>query len=342
MGLFDKLKKKAEESLGQAGSQASQPSQPSQAAPVAEAQAAPEEDMGMSYEPTEWAFYYRQPDNWGGINWNDLDEFMLRYFTIEEAQGEGEGDQALAKYGYKGRQEWAHIQCTFFRYYFGRGGQVPVGDVEVNMGDPAWMQAGMNARNKQGMAMRAAAAQANPELTAPVEGVTVEQWAAASAKMASCGNDAAAMNKALAQLNLDMAKYNRINMAFQQKMQGDTTGVIATIFGQAFSQAQGVSGGWGLGTVDGSAQKLGEAPVTFDKYAEINGAMSAWAQQGADVNAKLQAVFGINAAELSKYGSYWATKMQADVQLMTQYCELTDKYTAQYAGPGFDDDLDKI
>jgi hypothetical protein len=335
MGLFDKIKKKAEEGLGQVAGQANKAASQVQAE-------AESENGGMSYEPTEWAYYYRQPDHWGGINGNDIEEFMLRHFMIEEAQGEGNLEQVLAGYGYRNLQEWAHVQCTFYRRHFGRSGQIPADEVEIDMNEPTWYQAMFNARSKQGMMQRQAAAQANPELTAPVEGVTVEQWAAASARIASIGNNPAAQAQVLAQHGMDAAKYQRVNNGFQAKMQGDTTGVIATIFGKAFSEAQGMGGGWGLGTVDGSAQKLGAEPVSFEKYAEINGAMAAWSDQGADVNEKLQAVFGINAAELSKYGAYWSTKMQADVRLMHKLADLQQKYATQYSGPGFDDDLDKI
>lgn len=334
MGLFDKFKKKAKEGVGQA---------------TQDAKKVGLEEMGFqevdefTYEPNEWEYYYTQPDNWGGMNYNDLDEFMLRYFTVEEAKGEGDPTQALSQFGYKSKQEWLCIVCTFFRYHFGQGGKIPRDGVDINFLDPAWMQAGYNARMRQQQAKQHQAMQADPNLTVPVEeGVTVEQWAAASARIAALATNPTAMAQDLAQLGMDKAKYDRINAAFQQKMQGDTTGAIATIYGKALSHAQGMQGGYGMGAVDGSAQQLGQEPVSMEKYAEINGAMSAWAEQGADVNANLQQVFGVAPAELSKYGAYWSTKFTSDIQLMQTYGDMLEKYSQRYSGPDFDDDLDKI
>jgi len=346
MGLFDKFKKKAEQAVGQVSGDinkaaAQAPAQAQQAAGQVQQQV--QAGAGLSdYEPTEWEHYYNQPDHWGNINYNDLDEFMLRYFTIEEAQGEGNVPQVFTGYGYRNQEEWAHVMCTFFRYHFGRGGQVAVDDVEVNMGDPTWTQAGYNARMKMQMMKQQAAAQANPQLLAPVEGVTVEQWAAASAQIAALASNPTAMAQALARLGMDKPKYDRVGAVFMQRMQGDTTGAISSIYGKAFSEAQGMAGGYGVGTVDGSAQKLGQEPVSMEKYAEINGAMDAWARQGADVNANLQSVFGLTPAELSKLGAYWSTKFAANVQLMQTYGDLLEKYSQKYSGPDLDDDLDKI
>jgi len=340
MGLFDKFKKKAKGGIEHVAQDAK--------AEVLIKKEVGLEEMGFqrvdefTYEPNEWEYYYMQPDNWGGMNSNDFDEFMFRYFTVEEAEGEGDLAQALSQFGYKSKQEWLHIICTFFRYHFGQGGKIPRDDVDINFSDPAWTQAGYNARMRQQQANQQQAMQADPNLTAPVEGVTVEQWAAASAQIAALAANPTAMAQALAQLGMDKAKYDRINAAFQQKMQGDTTGSIATIFGKAFSQAQGMQGGYGMGAVDGSAKQLGQEPVSMEKYAEINGAMSAWAEQGADVNANLQQVFGIAPAELSKYGAYWSTKFTSDIQLMQTYGEMLEKYSQRYSGPDLDDDLDKI
>ena len=342
MGLFDKLKKKAQEGIKQVQKDVGGAADQAEQSVVNVGGAQFQQVEEFSYDADEWQYYYKQPDNWGGMDPNNLDEFMYRFFMIEEAEANENQPQALASFGYNSKGEWLHIQCTFYRYWFGQGGKVHPDDVDADMQNPQWMQAGYNARMRQQQAAQQAAAQADPNLTAPVEGVTIEQWAQAAAAMASAANDPNAMAQAMARLGMDKPKWDRINAAFMQKMQGDTTGAIATIYGKAFTQAQGVQGGYGAGAVDGSAQQLGDEPVSLDKYAEINAAMGVWAEQGADVNANLQQVFGLTPVQLSNYGGYWSTRLASDIRIMTQYTDLMDKYKSKYAGADLDDDMDDI
>lgn len=75
-------------------------------------------------------------------------------------------------------------------------------------------------------------------------------------------------------------------------MSKDTTATIATIYGKAFMQS-------GQGQYDGAAQSAaatnwdgsaaaGAEPIPFETLCEIQGAMSAWAKTGQDVNALLK------------------------------------------------------
>ena len=339
MGLFDKFKKKAQEGIKHVqkdvGGAADQ-----NVVNVGGLEFQKVDEF--TYDADEWQYYYKQPDHWGGMDPNNLDEFMYRLFLIEGAEAEENQPQVLASFGYKNKEEWLYIQCSFYRYWFGQGGKVNPDDVDVDMSNPQWTQAGMNARMRQQQEAQQAAAQADPNLTAPVEGMTIEQWAQAASAIASAANDPNAMAQAMARMGIDKPKWDRVNAAFMQKMQGDSTGAIATIYGKAFTQAQGVQGGYGAGAVDGSAQQLGGEPVSLEKYAEINAAMGVWAEQGADVNANLQQVFSLTPVQLSNYGGYWSTKFTSDIQVMTQYTDLMDKYKSKYAGADLDDDLDDI
>ena len=140
-------------------------------------------------------------------------------------------------------------------------------------------------------------------------------------------------------MGMDRAKYERVNDEFQARMQRDTNFVIASIYGKAFSGAQGVAGGYGLGNADGSVNELGPEPCSYERYVEIGGAQAAWGEQGADVNAKLQEVYGISAMDVSAYGGYWSTKMQADAALMLRYADDLERAKEKFKGGGLDDDL---
>ncbi len=182
---------------------------------------------------------------------------------------------------------------------------------------------------------QAAAAAADPNLLAPVGGVSVEQWGQASVALGQLGEGAtdAQVAEALAGVGMDQASWDAANAGWQAKMQGDETGAIATKFGEAFATAQS-AGAAAAGGAGGDAE-----PCTFDTYCEIMAAQAAWSEQGFDINAKLQETFGIDIMGYSGYSSYWGVKMATDIALMTKYAELDAKYRAKYAGASMDDDL---
>mgnify|MGYP000889124074 FL=1 len=193
--------------------------------------------------------------------------------------------------------------------------------------DWAQVQAMADAAHAEMRAKQAAAAAADPTLTAPVDGVTVEMWAQAAAMMASTP-DAGQQVQKLAALGLDRALYEKANNEFQARMQRDQTAVIATIFGNAFAAAQNVN-------------MSGPEPISFEKYGELAGAQAAWGEMGMDVNRKLMEVFGITAVDVSNYGSYWSNRFMNDVKLAMEHGNLLEKYKAKYmSGGSADDDID--
>ena len=265
----------------------------------------------------------------GGLEVTDPIGFYVRQQEFDEHQMAGKsGDDAAKALGYRNRDHWYEIR-DYFSAKYSYLGTNDEGQPDVLIKDEltnAMMQAAMEGQKRK----QAAAAAKDPTLLAPANGVTVEQWAAASAGLAMMPQPAtlAQVGELLAKLGLDKPKYDGANTAWQAKMQGDTTGAIATKFGEAFAAAQGQGAGAG-------------EPCTFDKLCEIMAAQACWAEQGLDVNAQLQKVFSINAAEYSKYSSYWSPKMATDIALTRKYTELDKKYRAKYAsaGGGMDDDL---
>ncbi|PKN27729.1 MAG: hypothetical protein CVU65_01265 [Deltaproteobacteria bacterium HGW-Deltaproteobacteria-22] len=200
-------------------------------------------------------------------------------------------------------------------------------DNEPSEQDWSNVQAMADAAHAEMRAKQAAAMAANPALVAPVDGVTVENWAQAAAMMASTPDAGQQMQK-LAALGMDRARYEKANNEFQARMQGDQTAVIATIFGNAFAAAQNVN-------MDGPE------PISFEKYGELAGAQAAWGEMGMDVNRKLQEVFGITAVDVSNYGSYWSNRFMKDVQLAMKHGDLLNQYKAKFmAGGTPDDDID--
>lgn len=271
-----------------------------------------------------------------GIDAADPIGIWKHQFAIEEHQGQGmEYDQACQALGYHDGDHFRTV-LSYVQAKWSVLGVNDDGEQEVLTKDE-FTNAAVKARMGQMQGMREAAAAADPTLLEPVEGVTVEAWAAASAQLAGLGASATPQQVAevYARHGMDNAKYMLVNAGWQAKMQGDTTAVIATKFGEAFAAAQGQAGGWSMDQNGGS----GPEPVSFERYVEVMAAQGAWAEQGMDVNAQLQAVFGINAAEYSRYASYWSPKMSTDMALIRQYTTYEEKYKAKYAGADMDDDL---
>jgi hypothetical protein len=274
--------------------------------------------------------------NLNGVDWQQPVQIWTHQFAIEEAQSQGmTADQGAQKLGYANQDHFRTV-LAYVSAKWSRIGTNDDGEKDIIL-DDRYQNSMIEARMGQMGQMRAAAAAADPTLLEPVEGVTVEAWAGASAELAGLGQGATPQQVAqvFAKYGMDKAKYDAANAGWQAKMQGDTTAVIATKFGEAFAAAQGQAGGWSMDQKGGG----GAEPVSFDKYVEIMVAQGAWAEQGMDVNAQLRNVFGIDAATYSRYASYWSPKMSTDMAMIRKYNELEAKYKAKYKGAGMDDDL---
>ena len=267
-----------------------------------------------------------------GIDPADPISFWSKQFAIEEAQGQGlSEDQAAQQQGFHDEEHFDLIS-EYMQAKWSYVGTDEDGQQAVLQRDE-FMNAALKARHSQMDGQRAAAAAADPNLLAPVAGVSVEKWAAVSAQVGSMGQGATQQqyDHLLAQNGLDRATWDATNAGWQAKMQGDTTGAIAVKFGEAFSAGAGAQAAGGGGA--------GGEPCTFEQYVEIMAAQACWSEQGYDVNAKLPEVFGIDAATYGHFSTYWGPKMGTDMALMQRYSELDAVYRQKYAGAGMDDDL---
>ena len=164
----------------------------------------------------------------------------------------------------------------------------------------------------------------------PIEGVTCEQWAQINAGVAMGGN----MDQLIANAGMDRPKWDRINAEWLSRMTNDRSMAISTVYGNAF--ASGGGGQFG-GQAAHAAQvgvggDLSDEPIPFERYCEIEAAMACAHERGEDVNVLL-AQFGIKAAEWGMLGMFWSKKMQQDaLGYHALYTEYSAKYRAQYSG----------
>ena len=334
MGLFDKMKSKVASIAGQATQQ-----------PQPQYQAPPEEP---AYEEAEQEDQ-EDADDWGGWDPNDWQGYWYRLKAMELAGNQGGDDACDAKAREFGLRDWSHMQRvrdTFTKHFGDRH---------------EFIQAAMQANTQATREVHASAASANQELFAPVEGVDLQMYAGTQAKAATIGNDMGKWSQILAQAGMDQAKWERVSAEWNRRMSGqasadmNATMALLTEYGKFFGQAgQGQYGATAAanagvaGNLNDGSGAVGGEPCTLERYAEIGGAQSAWAQQGRDVNAMLSQQFGMNALDWSNISQYWSAKFMADYRIAARYGDLLTHYTEQYmvgsaAGGGSgrpDDDID--
>jgi len=280
---------------------------------------------------------YFKPD-WGDWESGNFVAYWTKHFDLEQSQEDGEDtfQATLEKHGLRNRNHWKRVTQTFLRHY---------------AKDPEFTNAALVARQEGSRARLRDALE--PGMLDPVEGVSLQVWASINAKLISAGGDAAALKKLLAPHRLDEAKWARASETWNARMSDqsnpDAAMAIATEYGKAFAaggagaygaSAQAASASMGVNDKVAGKKVKGAAPVTFERWVEIQTAQGVWAQQGKDVNAMLKKVFGLTAVDWSNMSAHWSQKLSTDFQLAGQYGALSAKYTAQYSAGEADPDDD--
>jgi hypothetical protein len=286
-------------------------------------------------------------DDWGPLRKEQFEEFFFHHFEIEDAHNDPpKKAQLLQKFGYRDEAHFKRVERTFLKYY---GDGNPNDTLETYYWGSKATQGMMAGRMRQQQEKQKAQLAANPQMMAPIEGVTVETYAQMSAQQAK-GLSQDQFVALLAKNGMDQAKFARVSAGWIDRMSKDTTATVATVYGKAFSSAgqgqfgaAGAAGGQALGSFEAggaiAAPNAAAEPCTFEKYCEIMGAQSAWAKSGKDVNAMLKQQFNMNALDWSNLGSYWSTKMMADVSYAMRMGDMMAHYEKQYAQPSADADL---
>jgi len=283
--------------------------------------------------PAQWQ------DVWGPLDNTQVNEFAYHMVTIEDAQGmtPEQLPEICQRLGYADVGQWFRVRVTFVKY-FGVG--EPQGTLDSYVFGDQMTQAMIHARTREQQEKMAQTAAANPEMLAPVEGIDVDTYALCAASAAK-GLPQDQFLQLLGQHGMDLAKWERVNAEWTDRMSKDTTATIASAYGKAFGAAgQGQFGAAGadaaaaMGDMGGYGNQAagGEEPVSFEKLCEIQGAQTAWAETGQDVNAMLQQVFSISALDWSNMSMWWMTKMASDPNLMAQYGDRSEAYKEKYKG----------
>ena len=172
-------------------------------------------------------------------------------------------------------------------------------------------------------------AQVEGGLLSPFEGISLEQWASVNAGIIGAKSTP---EELMASIGCDAAKWDRVNAEWNARMAKDTSFVIATAYGNAFTASS--TGAYASGAQHasnvGTAGDLSDEPISFEKWVEIGVAQQAASANGSDVQEVL-AGFGLNVMDWSNMGMFWSKKlMQESTKYAQLHTEYTEKYEAQY------------
>ena len=332
MGLFDSFKKKAQEVAGSVGGAPSADSEPAQPR-TAVSRPAPK---GSTFEWNEST--YPLPSGWSDLSMEDwflklertrdrlakVDEENLEPMTDADGEPLDPEEVLLIKLGFESGNHFESFRSWGTAGWGAKAGARTSEDL-VNL---EFRMSGM-ARDKM-MAEQAGSMAAPGGLLEPVEGVGLKDWARIYAGVASGGN----LDALVAQAGLDKAKWERVSAEWMARMTTDTSMTIANEYGAAF--AAGSQSSYGAHAAHaasvGVAGDLSAEPMPFERYIEVEEAMSAASDRGEDPIACLTA-FGLSAADFGNIGMFWSKKSQQEA--MTYYhlrMEYSEKYRAKYRG----------
>ena len=271
---------------------------------------------------------------------SDLKGWFVARMRIEQAWEDGASRRKLFReHGIRDRQHFYQVQATMDRYVQSDDAAERYGGLD------SIMQLQMNAHMDAAMGQMQARAQGElaGEL-APFEGVSLQEWAAAQAKVASGGD----VDSIIAGMGIDRAKWDRVSAEWNARMSRDTTATIAMEYGKAFSGAgQGAFGGAAAAGAAGmgpGGDVSGDPPIPFEQWVELEVAQSKGVEQGRDAN-DILASFGLNALAWSNASAWWSVyfnrhAMEDGQALLHEYNELRDRFEAQYSAGKADDDID--
>jgi hypothetical protein len=327
MGLFDKLKKTVGDVKGQMqGNSAAppppppQPQQAPEAAPAPVIDDAPDDSFDLA-----------------GFDPNDEDAFFNAVLHMESEGQFGGTDESRAeimtRYRIRDRSHWHTVKESVYAMLIERYGSMDeVGQREMN-----W-RTGQMQRHMQSQVAKATTSGA----LAPVEGVSLEAWAAINASIVSGAN----ADDLLKGAGIDPARWQRVSGEWNARMARDTTFAVATTYGNAFQAAS--QGKYGAYAREATAARAAnrelamEPPISYEQYYEIMYEQAYAAKQGKDPVAALKGC-GLSIVDWTDLGSYFGYHFhRTGVRDHATYEAIHKRVEAAFAAkyPGVKADLD--
>ncbi len=246
---------------------------------------------------------------------------------------EEDHERVMKKYGVRNSSHWRTVRDSCYQVLYGKYGS----DGEVHQREMNFRQGLTN----RGMAANKAAKARTGDL-APVEGITLEQWAATNAAIFQ----GAKTEDLLRGAAIDLQRWLRVSAEWNARMARDTTFTVAQIYGDAFQAAS--TGKYAAYAKEATAARDANRdvtmapPITLEEYWRAMHEQGYGAQLGEDPVETLKKL-GLTVADwcdLSAFMGYhlqrtWGRNQEAYTKMM-KAMEL--EYKAKH--PGIKADLD--
>lgn len=333
MGFMDSLKKKigaAKDAVApQAQQAAPEPEQEEQEVETSDDDDSSSDDGDGGHE--EGGF------DLAGFDPNDEEAFFHAMLHMESEGMFGGTDESraeiCARYGIRNRLHWQAVRDSVYSVLARKYGS----HEEAVQREMNWRQGQMTNHMNGQVAKAAASGELNP-----VEGLSLEKWAAINAAIVGGANH----EDLLRGQGIDAARWDRINAEWNARMARDTTFAVAKVYGEAFQAAS--KGKFGDHAREANAARAANRelqlapPMTYEQYYTLLLEQSFAAKQGKDPIASLKAS-GLSVVDWTDLGVYMGYLFHRDaVRNNAFYREIHERLDAKYAAmnPGVKPDLD--
>jgi hypothetical protein len=162
----------------------------------------------------------------------------------------------------------------------------------------------------------------------PIQGVSMEDWAAANAKIAG----GTALNEVLKILGVERPVWDSVSAEWMSRMTQDTTFAITKVYGDAFTNSDiGKFAGAGGAAAAAGSETVEKVKKDLDLYVRIMCHQNMASTQGTDANAILQQ-YGLTAADWGTISMHWTSAgLGTDLELTMRMSALMDEYNTKFA-----------
>ena len=337
MGLFDKLKDKAK-AAAQGVQNAVQPQAQQQAQPQQPQYQAQQEVEDHDHDEVADHDQSEQFDMAGFDPINDEASFFNAVLHMESEGQFGGTDESRAeisaRFGIRDHSHWLTVKESCYSMLARKyGSYEEVSQQEINWRSGQMQQHMMGAQAQM-------AAKGGFE---PVEGVTLEAWAAINASIIGGAN----WEDLLKGAAIDKARWDRVSAEWNARMARDTTFAITTVYGNAFQAAS--KGKYGDYAREANAARVANRelamplPMTLEQYWEILYEQDYGSKQGRDPVETLKScnLTIVDWTDLSSFMGYYMnrTVVRDWKQFEPMHERVKAKMAAKYPGVKCDVDI---
>jgi hypothetical protein len=330
MGLFDKIKKGVADAKNQFVPQQQQAAHVSQ-------QPEPDTEPVEEVEQEDEGVADGQFDLAGFDPVNDEASFFNAVLHMESEGMFGGTDESreeiCARFGIRDRSHWQTVKESNYMMLARKYGSYE----EVSQQELNWRQGQM----QQHMMGQQAKMTAKGGFD-PVEGVTLEAWAAINAAIVS----GASPDDLLKGQGIDKGRWDRVSAEWNARMARDTTFAITTVYGNAFQAAS--KGKYGDYAREAAAARAAnrelamQPPMSWEQYWEILYEQKYGAQQGRDPVEVLKGC-GLSIVDWTDLSTFMGYHFNRTAQRhWTEYEQIHKRVEAKFAAkyPGVKADVD--